>query len=185
MATDEKEYARSYYLRNKIDLNTSKKSRYEKDSEYRKKAKERSKERWAKLRKDFHRELPDIASIEEEIDHRNVRVIFRDKELIKLFSVTVLAKMIGVTTATIRNWHLKHVLPEATHKREEEKGVKRWYSSCYVNNVRTVYESFSGNVNVLASRIQAQFDKNPDYVLDLDVEVSEADKTMIKERMGV
>jgi DNA-binding transcriptional regulator YiaG len=185
MATDEKEYARNYYLRNKLDLNTSKKSRYEKDAEYRAKAKERSKERWAQLRKNFHRELPDLARIEDETDHRNVRIVFRDKELIKLFSVTVLAKMIGVTTATIRNWHLRSVLPEATHKREEEKGVKRWYSSCYVNNVRTIYESFSGNVNVLAEKIKEQFVKNPDYELFLDVEVTEADKIAIKERMGV
>jgi hypothetical protein len=182
---EKKDYARQYYLDHRKALSKVKKERYAKDAIYRKKAKKRSKEKWDESRKDFRRELPVLEEVEKIVDHRNVRIVFRDKETIKLYSVTILAKMVGVTTATVRIWHLKQVIPEATHCRNEEKGIKRWYSSCYIENIRKVYEVTSGSVERIAERFKEQFEQNPDYELDLDIEVTEDDKQKIKERMGI
>ena len=135
MNNDErKDYNKIYYLKNKEKINERKRVRYESDSDYRDKVRRSALDRFRKGRKNS---VPKIKKLKEfnrnPFKRRGVKYAKINGELVVLRNSSELAKSIGVTSNTVKNWHKADILPEPLFI--DSYGCY-WYDNDYIESVR-------------------------------------------------
>ena len=171
-------YNQKYYEKRKLELSEKKKARYLNDAEYRKSISERAIARWFdKLKKNPVDRMKDLSDI--PFEKRHMRIIYKGENKIRFYSAKALAKIIGVSTETLKNWHDDSILPMPAYV---EGNFKRWYSEFYVENVRqVVLDRRCADLKVFKSLMTQKFEETPDIDFTGKSAVSDEERTKINE----